>query len=208
MAGGLIYGNITLSTPDNGPAGYTMRLDLRGADVQALTGESAKLHGEITATLAITGPWNEPERRIGRGELVVQGRELYRLPVVFGWLQIANLQLPTQEPFTEATIRYSFRGQKKSQIVVLEMIELRAGKTVVKGSGTIDFANGAVHLVLAPTDPRWANVPVANFVEIHVDGEIKAPKVEGKVMNVFDMSIKRAFAGPPDHKDKDKDKQR
>ena len=44
-----IAGQIDWAFPDNSPSRYALRLDLRNADVETLTGEKADIHGRLSA---------------------------------------------------------------------------------------------------------------------------------------------------------------
>jgi hypothetical protein len=61
----------------------------------------------------------------------VTGKEMYKIPLVLGLLQITNLSLPLTSPFTNAGTRYTVDGNA----VTFESIELRGNDMLMSGSG-------------------------------------------------------------------------
>ncbi|HEX8911450.1 MAG TPA: hypothetical protein VF796_03750, partial [Humisphaera sp.] len=100
VGGGDLAGQVNVLTPDEGPGRYGVTLTLRNADVRQLAKEKGEgIAGLVTASLALEGTFNKPASRRGRGDVVVTGKELYRIPVLLGLLQVTNLSLPISSPF-------------------------------------------------------------------------------------------------------------
>ncbi len=157
LAGGDVAGQASLSFPDDGPSRYVLSLVVRNADVKDLAGETDQnLSGRLTASLALEGAWGKADARRGRGDVVVTGKDLYRIPVVLGMMQITNLSLPISSPFNSGIARYSVEGQK----VAFEKIELRSNNMLMSGDGKLDFATKQVRMNFVTDNPGGFQVPI------------------------------------------------
>src|SRR5688500_237477 len=80
LAGGEIAGNVKLAFPDEGPSHYAMELALRNADVKQIAAETEQdISGHLTARLALEGNWSDASARRGRGDVRVEGKEMYKI---------------------------------------------------------------------------------------------------------------------------------
>ena len=199
LAGGEIAGKVALAFPDDAASHFVVDLLLRDADVTQLTGEK-DIHGQITASLALEGAWNDASTRRGRGDVAVSGRDMYHIPLMLGLMQITNLSLPISSPFSEATSRYSVDGQK----ITFEQIELRASNMLMQGSGSMNFETKKVKLTFVTENPNWPKLPLVNdliegakheLLQIQVNGTIEEPKVSAGVMSTFQTTIDEVFRG-------------
>ena len=110
-----------------------MNLVLRNADVKDLSGiKDDNLSGELSVSLDLEGSFNDIRTRRGRGDVAVTGKEMYKIPLVLGLLQITNLSLPLNSPFTDGQAFYSVAGQT----VTFERLELRSHDMLMSGSGS------------------------------------------------------------------------
>ena len=201
VAEGELAGSFSLSFPDSGPSRYSMNLIVRNADVQSLTGESdEKMRGELTASLALEGAWGDVRGRRGRGDVVVVGKELYRVPVVLGALQITNLSLPISGPFTRGTARYDVEGSR----INFEQLALQSDTMMMTGTGYLDFATRQVRMTLATDNPSALKVPFLHelwqgarqeLLKINLRGTIQEPKVQPTSMGTFTTTIDQVFKG-------------
>jgi len=190
---------VGIDVPARGSVSYGLRLVLNNIDVRSLVGDiEENVKGRFNGSLDLAGNWSDPATRLGRGEVLVQGRELYRLPLVFGWLQIANLALPIKSPFNEATASYSIRGHK----LALDRIELRTPTVTMQGFGTMDFDTKRVAMTFLTDNPNWPRIPVVGelldlakheLLQIRVTGTINEPQVRAKSMNTFTTTIEEVF---------------
>jgi len=122
LARGGMAGQIDYAFPDTGPSRDAVNLTLRNSAVRELAAETEpEIQGQLSASLALEGVYDQPNSRRGRGDVTVVGQKMYRIPLVLGLLQITNLSLPITSPFTQASARYSMDGRK----VTFEQIELR-----------------------------------------------------------------------------------
>jgi hypothetical protein len=211
--GGVIGGNVTLLFPDDEASRYALNLAVRNVDVGTLTRETEHkdMKGELTASLSLEGAWGAGASvRRGRGDVIVAGRGMYRVPVVLGLLQVTNLALPISGPFNEATARYSVIGER----VNFESLELRSDNMVMSGDGHLDFGTKQVQLTFKTDNPKGLKVPFLNDLlqgarqeflgSIRVQGTIQEPKVTAGVMGTFTTTVDKVLKGdaPPRQKKK------
>ncbi|MDB5319066.1 MAG: hypothetical protein JWN40_697 [Phycisphaerales bacterium] len=199
IAGGALAGQVDLVFPDKGASRFGLGLVLRNANVAELAGPTEKdIKGQLTASLAIEGDWGDPSTRRGRGDVSVTGKDMYRIPLVLGLMQITNLSLPISSPFNEAAVRYSVEGEKVS----FEQIELRASNMLMSGSGWLDFKSKRVRMTFVTDSPNAWRIPFITeiirgarqeLMQIHVSGTVKEPKVSGSMMNTFTTTVDEVF---------------
>lgn len=201
FADGELAGQFAWAYPEKGPSRFATNLVLRGADVAQITGDAAPgLRGQVSASLALEGAFNDPKSRRGRGDVVVQGEEMYRIPVMLGLLQVTNLALPIASPFNEATCRYSVDGNR----VTFESIELRAKEMMMQGQGHLDFDQMKVRMSFVTESTTWLKIPVVGdliqgarneLLQIQVRGTIEKPKVSASSMNTLTTTVDEVFRG-------------
>ena len=201
VAGGELGGSAVLTFPDQGAGRYTMNLAVRDASVKDLTGEAdPNIRGELTASLALEGKWDDPSARRGRGDVVVAGKQLYRIPLMLGLLQVTNLSLPIGQPFTRGTARYNVEGTR----VNFEQMDLRADAMMMSGTGYLDFRTKQVRLNLTTDNPAGFKIPFITdlwrgarqeLLRIRVEGTVQDPKVQPSSMGVITTTIDQVFKG-------------
>ena len=201
IAGGNLAGDMALFFPDESPSRYGLSLVVRDADVKVLAGETdTNLAGRMTASLAMEGGWNQPLARRGRGDVVVAGKEMYRIPVVLGLLQVTNLSLPLSSPMTSATARYSLEGEK----VVFEKLQMRSDTMLMTGTGSLDFATRKVRLNFVTDNPSGLKIPLVNewlrnaqheLLRIQVRGTVQDPKVQASSMGTIFTTVDEVLNG-------------
>lgn len=201
LAGGEIAGDVTLDFPDDAPSRYAMNLALRNADVKQVAAETEQdISGQLTARLALEGTWSDPAARRGRGDVRVEGREMYKIPLVLGLLQITNLSLPITSPFNQAEASYGVDGQK----VTFEHISLRSNSMLMQGSGLLDFGAKRVRMTFTTDNPNWPRLPIVGdllttakneLLQIHVTGKLEQPKVSASSINTFQTTIDEVMRG-------------
>jgi len=208
MAGGEMAGQMDLVWPDNSPSRYALSLVLRNADVQQLTGEKDQIKGQLNASLSMEGAWDDPRTRRGRGDVTVAGKDMYRIPLVLGLLQITNLALPISSPFSEANARYTLDGPK----LTFDQIELRASNMLMQGSGSLNFDTKKVNMTFTTDNPNWPKVPIFSellngakheLLQIKVNGTVQEPRVTGSMMNTFTTTVDEVFKANENNDDSD-----
>ncbi|MGH7176597.1 MAG: hypothetical protein ACREJC_04385, partial [Tepidisphaeraceae bacterium] len=201
LASGKMAGQVECQLTESGPASYAAGLILRNADVKQLTGESAPdLRGSLSASFAIEGVTNDTATRRGRGDVSVNGQQMYRIPLLLGLLQITNLSLPITSPFSEAAARYSIEGNR----VTFENIEMRSKEMLMQGTGHMDFGTRQVRMTFVTDNTTWPKVPIIGeliqgarheLLQIHVKGTIQEPKVSAGTMGTFTTTVDEVFRG-------------
>jgi len=201
VAGGEIACGVVLTSPNQGANRYTMNLMVRNADVRELTGEpDPNILGEVTASLALEGAWGDARVRRGRGDVVVAGKQLYRIPLLLGVLQVTNLSMPVGGPFTKGTARYTVEGTR----INFEQMDLRSDTMSMGGTGYLDFATKQVRMTLTTDNPAGLKVPFIHelwqgarqeLLRINVRGTVQDPKVETSSMATFTTTIDQVFKG-------------
>jgi hypothetical protein len=199
LAGGAIAGSVNLVFPEGGTSKYEMNLVLRNADVREVSGMTeGDLSGEMSASLALQGDWSDIRSRRGRGDVAVAGKQMYKIPLVLGLLQITNLSLPITSPFNEGSARYSVDGQ----MVTFESLELRSRNMLMSGSGQLNFANKKVAMTFTTDNPNWPKLPIIGdivqtakheLLQIHVRGTLSEPKTQ--VANTVTTTVDEVMQG-------------
>jgi hypothetical protein len=199
LAGGEMAGQVDLAYPDVGPSRYAMNLVIRDADVSQLAPQDEQdISGRLSASLSLEGDWSDLTSRRGRGDVLVSGDEMYKIPLVLGLLQITNLALPITTPFSEATATYSMEGSR----VTFEGIELKSSTMMMQGDGYLDFDTRKVSLSFVTDNPNWPPIPIVGdlfrsakneLLRIQIRGSIQEPKVSAASMNTFTTTVDEVF---------------
>ena len=179
FADGDIAGQVDLVFPDKGTNRYAMEFVIRNGDVRQLSGDAAPdLTGEVSASLSLQGDWSDPRTRRGRGDVQVTGKEMYKIPLVLGLLQITNLSLPITSPFNDASARYTVTGG----VVTFESLELRSHDMLMTGAGQLNFDTKKVAMTFTTDNPNWPKLPIIGdimqtakheLLQIHVNGTLQ-----------------------------------
>jgi hypothetical protein len=201
IADGRMSGDMTLVYPEDGPSRYALELVVRDADVRTLAWEKDEtaVKGRLTASLSVEGSWGDAGKRRGRGDVMVSGRDMYRIPLVLGLLQVTNLSLPISSPFNEATAVYSLDGNR----VIFEQIKLSASNMLMEGNGSLDFDTKKVDLAFTTDNPSGLmQLPFIRdllkgarneMLRIQVRGTIQEPEVSAKSMGTFWTTVDKVF---------------
>ncbi len=200
IADGQIGGQIDSILSAKDPR-FGLSLILRNAKVPALTGDLDKpIDGRLTASLSLEGRWDDVATRRGRGDVIVEGKEMYRVPVLFGLMQIANLTLPLDGPIQQAGLRYAVEGNR----VTFDAIDLRGKTTSMQGSGWLDFGTKKVQMTLMMGQSAADAVPIfgdlirsarQDLLQIRVRGSIEEPKVGASAFNTITTTIDEVLKG-------------
>lgn len=195
MAGGSVAGQLSVVSPENRPAHYTLGIVLRDADIAQLAPDAEHdMRGQFSASIDLEGAWSDPASRRGRGDVLLTGKDLYKIPILLGVSQIANLSLPISEPFTQGTARYAVQGST----VIFDSIELKANNMTMTGSGQMDFSTKKFSLVFTTGNPNWPKLPIISdlvqgaehqLFQIHVNGTIQEPRVSAGLLGVVPTTI-------------------
>lgn len=200
LADGQVAGQLdTMIAPNDSRFGLS--LVVRNAHVPDLTGEMEKpIEGRLTASLAMEGDWANAKTRRGRGDVIVEGREMYRVPLLFGVMQIANLTLPIDSPIRQAGVKYTIEGPR----LTLEQIDLRSRTAAMQGSGSIDFDTKQVQMTLGVSNEAADAVPIfgdlvrgvsKDLLQVKVRGTLQEPKVQAQAFNMFSTTVDEIVKG-------------
>jgi hypothetical protein len=200
IADGDMAGDVTVTSPDEGPGNYSLNIVLRDADaatIAAMPGKS-EIKGRLSASVALEGTFDDPNSRRGRGDVLATGKGMYTLPVVMGLLQITNLGLPISSPFNEASARYSVEGQR----VTFDSINLKSDTLVMQGDGHLDFDTKKVALTFTTDNPNAIRIPFISdlwrnaqqeLFKIEVRGTVQEPKVSANALNTVTTTVDEVF---------------
>ncbi|HEX8323995.1 MAG TPA: hypothetical protein VF595_08775 [Tepidisphaeraceae bacterium] len=194
VAGGQVGGQIETMLDRRDPR-FALDLRVRGARVAELTGDpKGAVDTTLNGSLAMEGRWDDPASRRGRGDLLAEGKEMVKIPVVFGLMQVANLTVPSREPIKQAAVRYSVEGQR----IRLDQIDLRSTQSVMAGDGMIDFAARSVDINLALADSAADAFPLfgdlikntrQDLLRIRLRGTLTGDATRGQAFNIFNSTV-------------------
>jgi hypothetical protein len=202
LADGELAGQVEFSPGNGSPGRYALAMVLRGADVKRLTGADPddRTDARLTASVALEGRVGETASRRGRGDVVVQGKELYQLPVLLGLFNVTNLSLPIRSPFDRGSASYGIVGDR----MTIEQLELRAADLRLSGSGLVDFSSRAVSLDFT-TDAAWARLPLIGeflqgarneLLQLRVRGTLQEPRVGAGTFGTLTTTIDEVLQAP------------
>jgi hypothetical protein len=201
VAGGTMAGQLDFSFPEDEPGRFDLNLVVREADVKKLAGgQEADVSGRLAASLALEGEWSDQSSRRGRGDVLVLGKRMYKIPVVLGLMEIANLSLPLNSPFSEGTASYSVQGNT----VTFERIALRSDQMTMAGTGSMNFATKKVKFLFSTDNPNWPRLPFVNdlisgarneLFQIRVNGTIQEPKVSAGSFSTITTTVDEVLRG-------------
>ena len=161
LGDGELAGTIECTPPDHDDGRYAMSLLLRDSELKRLTSDvEPDSDGRLTASFSLEGDFRSTRSRRGRGDVLVTGKKLHRVPLLLGLLQITNLSLPINEPFTRGQASYSIAGEK----LAIESLELSSASLNMNGTGMIDFAAKTVSMTLHADASAWAKIPLLGDV--------------------------------------------
>ena len=205
VAGGQFGGDVTLTLgeTDADPTRFRVGMAVRGADVKRLLGDAAGQNGQdfggdLTARLDLEGAVGQPNDRRGRGEVLVEGRNLYNLPLVLGLLEVTNLSLPLARPFREATASFAIDGPR----VVFEQIRVAAADMEMTGEGRLDFDSQQVDLTFTTRSRNIASIPLIGdivgmardeLLRLRIRGTLKEPEVSAGTLPTFTSTVDEVF---------------
>ena len=201
LADGELAGQVEIAPANGSPGRYALSLVLRGADLRQLTGaDDDRTDARLTASVALEGRVGETSSRRGRGDVVVQGKELYQLPVLLGLFHVTNLSLPIRSPFDRGSASYGVVGDR----LTIEQLELRAADLRLSGSGVVDFSSRAVSLDFT-TDAAWARLPLIGeflqgarneLLQLRVRGTLQEPRVGAGAFGTLTTTIDEVLQAP------------
>ncbi len=200
LGGGRFAGAVNLAFPDKRPASYSLNVELKNADMRTVTGQAQDIRGQLSASLALEGEWDDATTRRGRGDATVSGKDIYQIPLLLGLWDVTNLALPQLSPFSEGTARYNVDGQR----ITFEQIQMRSNTMVMGGSGWLDFGTKKVRMNFSTDNPNWPTLPLVSdllqgakqeLMQIQVRGTVQDPKVSASTLHTFTTTVDGVFRG-------------
>jgi hypothetical protein len=214
LAGGRFAGTVTAVLPMGQTSAsqstaplptYALDVVLKNADVGAIAGPGQELRGQLSASLAMEGQWNDVSTRRGRGDVVVTGESLYQIPLLLGLWDVTNLALPATSPFNEATARYNIDGKR----VTFEQVTMRSDAMVMSGNGFLDFGSKQVRMNFGTDNANWPKLPFihdlvqgakSELLRIQIRGTVQEPKVSAAPLHTFTTTVDQVLGGSGDEK--------
>jgi hypothetical protein len=186
---------LTLDWYEHASPRYAVDLVLNNASLkEILPNEQAFGEGRITASLLAEGELSPKGYRRGRGAMRVQGKNMYKIPLLLGLVQMVDLALPATEPMNQVTADYildnsSFR---------IESLEMRSPTTVIQAKGTIDLGTRKLDLILTTDSPQKLKIPgweqiigplKKELFQIRLQGSLDEPKVHARALPTLQTTI-------------------
>ena len=178
------FAEIRLSDPPQ----YGLRLSVEDVVLSDLfragpprSGEEPEVTGLLTGNLEMTATAGRPDTRQATGLFRITKGQIYKLPVVMGFVHVIYLWVPGGAAFTEGEVAYRMQGQK----LIFDEISLRGPAMSVVGSGTMDMDSEALRLTFLTGPPgklpRIAAIEsllkglVREIAEVRVTGTLSKP---------------------------------
>jgi hypothetical protein len=148
--------------------------------------------GRLAGTLQLTGDIGNEESRLASGVLHFTHAQTYRLPVLWGVLQVALLRLPGDSVFHSGTLSYHMKGN----LMTLEEVYLSGLCSSILGSGTIQMPEGQIRLTFVSGPPKLVppvisqlmQITTQGLLQIRVTGALRKPAIESRPLgNVNDL---------------------
>lgn len=206
---GEVAGDMDLNFPEVGPSTYSMDFAVKNVDLREMAKQVGPkgqvIRGQMSASLALQGEWANPATRRGRGDVIINGKEMYQIPLLLGLLEVTNLSLPTTSPFNEGTARYLVEGNR----VTFEQLQMRSNDMVMSGNGWLDFGSKQVRMNFTTENPNLPQVPLISdllngakqeLLQIQVRGTVQSPTVSTSSFHTFTTTVDQVLNGS----DKDK----
>ena len=226
---GEVAGDLSIDRSRRQLTKWSANFLLRNADVAALAGHAndakgdakgddrpderaaaavADLRGELNASLAIEGGWNnDPANaaaaanlaRRGRGDISVSGDRMLKVPMVLGVTQIVSLSLPFTGGFNQATASYSLDGDR----VAFDDITLQSPEMKIKGNGWLDLGERQVSLDFytasagrqLPVIGKLLDAARKELFQLKVRGTLSAPEVKAGSMQTITTTVDEILGG-------------
>lgn len=208
LHGGWATGGATIQFGDGRPI-YDAVCTLRGMQLQSVLASlqassdapPAELRGLLDATLALAGRLGDERDHSGWGRLHIRDAQIYKLPLVFAILNVAQLDVPEHGAFQECQFDFALSGEEMR----LKDIHLDGPAVALVGSGSISTRTQELELDLLMSTPREAlKIPgltpllegaARELVEMRVSGPLANPEITTRPLRGF-QRLTRLLLGP------------
>lgn len=203
LADGELAGQVAITRRAPQPSTYSAELLVRQARLTKLAaGIAPERDGRVNASLTIAGTIGDAARTTrGRGDLLVEGRDMVEVPMLLGLTQVVSLNLPFTGGFTQAQASYALDGQT----IRFDQVQLTSPQMIIRGGGSLDFASRQIDLRFH-TDTRGVKLPIVGefldaarreMFQITLRGSLTEPVVGTGLLPTVRTSIDEVLGEEP-----------
>ena len=201
LADGILAGAFTIDWYDRASSRYALDLLLKDAALKELmSGEQAFGEGRLSASLRAEGELSAKGFRRGGGYVRVDGKNMYKVPLLLGLVQIIDLSLSFPEPMNQVSTDYVLDNSK----IRIENMEMRSPTTIVRATGTVDLGTRMFDLNLTTDSPKKLSIPIPGWdnliadlkkelFQIRLQGSLQEPKVKALALPTLRATIDQVF---------------
>ena len=199
LADGVLAGAFTIDWYDRASSRYAVDMLLKDASLKELMpGEQAFGEGRMSASLRADGELSPKGYRRGGGYVRVDGKKMYKIPLLLGLVQMIDLALPITEPMNKVTTDYVLDNSK----IRIENMEMSSPTTIIRATGTVDLSTRRLDLVLTTDSPHKLSIPGWNklvadlkkqLFQIRLQGSLEEPKVSATALPTLRATIDQVF---------------
>ena len=201
LADGILAGAFTIDWYDRASSRYALDLLLKDASLKELmSGEQAFGEGRMSASLRAEGELSAKGFRRGGGYVRVDGKNMYKVPLLLGLVQIIDLSLSFPEPMNQVSTDYVLDNSK----IRIENMEMRSPTTIVRATGTVDLGTRMFDLLLTTDSPKKLSIPIPGWdnliadlkkelFQIRLQGSLQEPKVKALALPTLRATIDQVF---------------
>jgi len=175
VSGGRLVGRSTL---DLVPGEWELELDLEDAALRDLTRQhdaepAPGTIGTVLGNLAISGRFDEPESKLGRGRIVIDEGKMTDSPLVLSVVQLSQFMLPVSGNFDFAEIGFMIDGNR----MIVDDVILASPTLQLVGAGEMSLKDWSLAMRLAPK----GTVPILSDLIGGVTSTLYAIRLEGTI---------------------------
>lgn len=199
LADGVLAGAFTIDWYDRANSRYAADLVLKDASLkQLMPGEQAFGDARMSASLRADGELSSKGYRRGGGYMRVDGKKMYKVPLLLGLVQMVDLALPITEPMNQVSTDYVLENSK----IRIENMEMRSPTTIIRATGTVDLSTRRLDLILTTDSPQKITIPVwsklmadlkKELFQIRMQGSLQEPKVSTLPLPTLRATIDQVF---------------
>ena len=154
--------------------------------------EEAQAQGKLKASVKLEGKLNSADAPTGRGKVLIEEAQLYRLPLIMQIMRVLSLQPIHTNAFDTASFDFYLEGQK----IIFTEIALSGPALRMVGTGVYDRSDDSIHAVLVRDPPKdiWRILPaLSEIVVAEISGTMGEPKVQDKPFRDISEELKKLF---------------
>ena len=154
--------------------------------------EEGKVQGRLKALLKLEGKLSAADSPSGRGEILIEQAQLYRLPLLIRIMRVLSLHPVHSNAFDTASFDFYLDGQE----VVFTEIALTGPALRMVGTGVFDRSEKSIHAVIVRDPPKnmWDILPtLSEAVVAEISGSLDEPQVQSKPFRDISEELKKLF---------------